>query len=132
MKANFYSFFFPSPSLNRNEAIRSIVAGSIAGGFLVLISAIRTAYWLQLEGWYSEHVGLGLSALVIASSITVLTWNRIVIGPILGILATVVLCVWMILRGDIVALGLLAPLFVGGFWSASRGISFLRMNGTGP
>jgi len=109
----------------RSNAIRGIVAGAIAGMALTIMCVLRSASWLVYDSQLSERAKYAALAALVAGGISVLTWKRIAIGPVLGLLASIGLSVWMLIHGQIVALALLGPMLIGGFWSALRAIDAL-------
>jgi hypothetical protein len=59
------------------------------------------------------------------------TWKRIWLAPMIGLLVGVAIVTWQLVLVKIAAIVLIVPI-VGGFWTAMRGIAFLKRNDAEP
>lgn len=64
-------------------------------------------------------------ATIVLILVTVGTWKRIVVAPLVGLVVASVAIAWVISHGKIAVIVLIVPL-MGGFWTATRGIAALK------
>ncbi len=121
---DFYDFFLPSAIPDRKSAARAVAAGSFAGILLFSVFAVCSLLLFVRKGStpMAEQTAIAAFAMII---VTVGTWKRIVVAPILGLLVASESIAWAISRREISAVLLIVPL-MGGFWTATRGIATLR------
>lgn len=116
--------FLPSEISDRKAATAAVAAGSISGALLTLFRAITTAM-LFLRRGVNPGNWLCFAATAFLAMVTVGTWKRVLIAPILGMPFGGALVVWGVTHGTGAAVILVLP-FVGGFWTAVRGIATLK------
>src|SRR5260370_38898035 len=127
-KQDFYEFFLPSTIPDRKSAARAVAAGSVAGFIMFAVFAVITVILFVRQGSTSMLVVTSI-ATVAMILVTVGTWKRIVAAPLVGLVIVSVAIAWEISHGKIAAIVLIVP-FMGGFWTATRGIAALKQAAT--
>ena len=130
VRENFYTFFLPATIPNRSKAINAVVAGVISGALLTLVLGVPGVVWFIRDGGTSQTTVTLLTATAILAIVTVGTWKRIVSASILGLVSGVLMVAWNLWHHQTAAAILLAIPFVGGFWTATRGILALKVLGS--
>jgi lysylphosphatidylglycerol synthetase-like protein (DUF2156 family) len=132
MKQDFYTFFLPATIPNRRAAISAVSAGVIAGSLLTLVMGVAGVAGLLRGGGKSQTTVVVLAAAVLLLIATVGTWKRILSAPVIGLLVGIGVVGWALWHRELAVAILLVVPFVGGFWTAARGIVTLkRMNALG-
>jgi hypothetical protein len=126
MKQDFFEFFLPGSILDRQSAARAIAAGSVAGVLLMTTASVSALFLLFKDESHHERALWLLSAAIALSVVTIGTWKRVIAAPLIGQLFGLIAVAWLLGRREIVEAVILAIPCIGGFWSAVRGILFLK------
>jgi uncharacterized protein (DUF2062 family) len=121
---DFYEFFLPSTIPDRKSAARAVAAGFFAGFIMLCVFAVISA------SLFARHESTSMSAVTSTATIvmvlvTVGTWKRILMAPLVGLVVALGTISWELSQGKISAIVLIVPL-IGGFWTAARGIAALK------
>jgi hypothetical protein len=120
----FTAFFLPSTIPDRKAAAGAVAAGAFVAMLLVLLSGATAVILLIRDGRTPTAWLCSLTALVM-TLVTIGTWKRIWLAPLIGLLVGVAIVTWQLVIGKIAAIVLIVPI-VGGFWTAMRGIAFFK------
>ena len=121
---DFYEFFLPSTIPDRKSAARAVAAGFFAGCIMLCVFAvISVSLFVRHES--TSMWSVASTATIVMIVVTVGTWKRILVAPLVGLAVASLAIAWEISRGKIAAIVLIIPL-MGGFWTAARGIAALK------
>jgi hypothetical protein len=121
---DFYEFFLPSTIPDRKSAARAVAAGFFAG-FIMLCAFAVISVSLFVRHGSTSMSAVTSTATIVMILVTVGTWKRILVAPLVGLAVASMAIAWELSQGKIPAIVLIVPL-IGGFWTAARGIAALK------
>jgi hypothetical protein len=122
----FTDFFLPTEIPNRKAAAGAVAAGVFVAVLLLRLSGAMAVILLIRDGKTPTALVCSGTALVMAL-VTIGTWKRIWLVPLIGLLVGVAIVIWQLVLGKMAAIVLIVPI-VGGFWTAIRDIAFFKRN----
>jgi cell division protein FtsW (lipid II flippase) len=121
---DFYEFFLPSTIPDRKSAARAVAAGFFAGFIMFCVFAVISVSLIARHESTSTSA-VTSTATIVMILVTVGTWKRFLVAPVVGLIVALMAIVWELSQGKVAAIVLIVPL-IGGFWTAARGIAALK------
>jgi hypothetical protein len=120
----FTEFLVPSAISNRKAAAGAVAAGFFVAAVLAFLTGVSAAILLIRDGRTST--ALWCACFTVGMTLVAIgTWKRIWLAPLLGLIIGLVIVTWASRFGKLSAIILVVPI-VAGFWTAMRGITFLK------
>jgi hypothetical protein len=121
---DFYEFFLPSTIPDRKSAARAVAAGFFSGLIMLCVFAVISVSLIARHQSTSTSA-VTSTATIVMMLVTVGTWKRFLVAPVVGVIVALVAILWELSQGKVAAIVLIVPL-IGGFWTAARGIAALK------